>query len=134
MTENEIIRKIKDISIDTDHRFSFIAKYILQNLMIVPEITIKEMAECTYTSIATINRFTKYLNLDGYKELIHIIKYFNHNLAGEESIMIGETNNSLIFNTYNNIIRSLHDTFRLTLNQKGIINNVIKHLFNETAS
>ncbi|WP_348736192.1 SIS domain-containing protein [Spiroplasma endosymbiont of Ammophila pubescens] len=41
--------------------------------------------------------------------------------------MIGETNNSLMFNTYNNIIRSLHDTFRLTLNQKGIINNVIKH-------
>ncbi|WP_241568652.1 hypothetical protein [Spiroplasma endosymbiont of Megaselia nigra] len=67
MTENEIIRKIKYISIDTDHRFSFIAKYILQNLMIVPEITIKEMAECTYTSIATINRFIKYLNLDGYK-------------------------------------------------------------------
>lgn len=127
MTENEIIRKIKEISIDPDHRFSFIAKYILQNLMIVPEITIKEMAECTYTSIATINRFTKYLNLDGYKELIHIIKYFNHNLAGEESIMVGETNNSLMFNTYNNIIRSLHDTFRLTLNQKGIIANVIKH-------
>ncbi|MFW4371077.1 MAG: MurR/RpiR family transcriptional regulator [Spiroplasma sp. hy2] len=32
-----------------------------------------------------------------------------------------------MFNIYNNIIRSLHDTFRLTLNQKGIINNVINN-------
>ncbi|WP_338963947.1 hypothetical protein [Spiroplasma endosymbiont of Sarcophaga carnaria] len=58
MTENEIIRKIKAISIDSDQRFSFLAKYILQNLIIVPDITIKEMAEYAYTSVATINRFT----------------------------------------------------------------------------
>ncbi|AOX44133.1 GntR family transcriptional regulator [Spiroplasma sp. NBRC 100390] len=128
MTENEIIRKIKAISIDTDHRFSFIAKYILQNLIIVPDITIKEMAEYTYTSVATINRFTKFLELDGYKELIHIIKYFNHNLAGEESIMAGESNNALMFNTYHNIIRSLHETFRLGLKQKETINKVITNL------
>ncbi|MBW3058560.1 MurR/RpiR family transcriptional regulator [Spiroplasma poulsonii] len=128
MTENEVIRKIKAISIDSDQRFSFLAKYILQNLIIVPDITIKEMAEYSYTSVATINRFTKFLGLDGYKELIHIIKYFNHNLAGEESIMAGESNNALIVNTYHNIVRSLHETFRLGLKQKETINKVITHL------
>ncbi|WP_425379650.1 MurR/RpiR family transcriptional regulator [Spiroplasma endosymbiont of Stenodema calcarata] len=128
MTENEVIRKIKTISLDTDHRFSFIAKYILQNLIIAPEITIKEMAEYTYTSVATINRFTKFLDLYGYKELIHIVKYFNHNLVGEESIMIDKSNNALIFNTYHNIIRSLHETFRLGLVQKETIERVITNL------
>ncbi|AHF57497.1 MurR/RpiR family transcriptional regulator [Spiroplasma eriocheiris] len=128
MTENEIIREIKKISLDDDHRFSFIAKYIVQNLSVVPESTIKEMAEYTYTSVATINRFTKYLNLDGYKELIHVVKYFNHNIKAEDDILKSADNNGFIYGIYHNIVRSLHDTFRLTLGHKEKISEIINKI------
>ncbi|AGM25291.1 MurR/RpiR family transcriptional regulator [Spiroplasma chrysopicola] len=125
MTENDIIRKIKEISLNSDHRFSFIAKYIIQNLAIIPDITITEMAEYTYTSVATINRFTKYLDLDGYKELIHVIKYFNFNLTGEEFLLNEQNNNSFMIKGYHNTVKTLHDTFRLVIKQKASFEEII---------
>lgn len=130
MIESEIIRKIKKISLNDEHRFSFLAKYIMENISLVPEITIKEMAEYSYTSVATINRFTKYLNLDGFKELIHIIKYFNYNLVNDDQLKTTKSSVSLINDIYHNIIRSIQDTFRLSLLQTETINKVIEILKN----
>ncbi|AHI57785.1 hypothetical protein P344_02185 [Spiroplasma mirum ATCC 29335] len=62
------------------------------------------MAEYTYTSVATINRFTKYLNLDSYKELIHVVKYFNHNIKAEDDILKSADNNGFIYGIYHIII------------------------------
>ncbi|ACU78434.1 MurR/RpiR family transcriptional regulator [Mycoplasma mycoides] len=129
MTEKQIIRTIKKISLDTDHRFCFIANYVLNNLDSIEKMTINQLAKATYTSVATINRFVKFLNLDGYKELVHIIKYFKNSLQGDQ-ITYSLTSNSLILNAYNNIISSLNETFKLTIEQQDTIKNLISKIKN----
>ncbi|PTD31144.1 MurR/RpiR family transcriptional regulator [Mycoplasma leachii] len=124
MTEKGTIRTIKKISLDPDHRFCFIANYILNNLDTIEKMTINQLAKATYTSVATINRFCKFLDLDGYKELIHIIKYFKNSLKGDQ-ITYSVSSNSLIHNAYNNVISSLNETFKLTIEQQETIKNLI---------
>lgn len=124
MTETEIFREIKKIANDKEHRFAFIANYILENLALVPNISIQEMAKYTYSSPATINRFTKYLKINGYKELIYIIKYYNNSFLSQK-VLQDEDNNSLIYTTYHSVNNSLHKTFYLSLDQKPLIYEII---------
>ncbi|SRX65364.1 transcription regulator GntR [Mycoplasma mycoides subsp. capri] len=48
MTEKQIIRTIKKISLDTDHRFCFIANYVLNNLDSIEKMTINIYISCNY--------------------------------------------------------------------------------------
>lgn len=128
--ETEIIRKIKKISLDNNNRFSFIAKYIIDNITTIPDITIQELAKLTYSSTATINRFTKYLQLSGYKELTLIIKYFNNYilLENSEEKKISTNDNNIFYETYDNVIKSIKDTFSLFLLQDKEIEKVVMNL------
>lgn len=127
--QTDIIREIKRISLDENHRFYFIAKYVVDNLTDIPKMTIKDLAKKTYSSVSTINRFTRYLDLSGYKELIHLVKYFNYALIETEQEIIDKdfsnSDDSIIYKTYNNIIQSMQDTFSLFLVQDKVVTEVI---------
>lgn len=126
--EIDIIRKIKDISLDKKHRFYFIAKYIIDNIASISDITITELAKVTYSSPSTINRFTKYLKLSGYKELIHIIKYFNYTLIeGDKTIKI-KNEKDIIFESYQDVTTSIKNTYNLFLKQESIALEIVNKL------
>lgn len=126
--ETDVIREIKRISLDDDHRFSFIAKYIINNITMVPDMGIRELAQLTYSSTSTLNRFTKYLQLSGYKELIHVIKYFNYTLIESSEDIRGNTENDIIYQTYHNVNKSIQDTFNLFLVQNKVTIQVVDYL------
>ncbi|MGL5268326.1 MAG: MurR/RpiR family transcriptional regulator [Spiroplasma sp.] len=129
--QTDIIREIKQISLYENHRFYFIAKYIVSNITTIPKMSIKELAKETYSSLSTINRFTRYLKLSGYKELTHLIKYFNYALIETEQKLSDNSNykdNNIMYRTYNNIIQSIQDTFSLFLIQDKLVNEIIAML------
>lgn len=123
--EIDIIRKIKKISLDDNHRFSFIAKYIIENITTMPETTITDLAKLTYSSPSTINRFTKFLHLSGYKELIHILKYSNYALVESEETQNQSEESSLLDQKYQEVKDSIEGTFKLFLAQEEISKVVI---------
>lgn len=51
MIESEIIREIKKISLNDEHLYSFLAKYIMGNIFLILEITIKKMFWYSYTLV-----------------------------------------------------------------------------------
>lgn len=125
--ETKVVREIKKISLDDNHRFSFIAKYIINNMSLVPNLSIKELARETYSSPSTINRFTKYLNLSGYKELIHVIKYFSYTLLENQSEN-KQTDDDILHKTYLSVINSIQDTYSLVTLQDEVIIEIVDKL------
>lgn len=127
--EIDIIRKIKDISLDKKHRFYFIAKYIVENGSSVSDITITQLAKATYSSASTINRFTKYLNLSGYKELIHIIKYFNYTLVETDEWVKNNSYNGAFYQKYHHqVLKGLEETFNFFSLQENIVTDLVERL------
>lgn len=127
--ETNIIREIKRISLDDSHRFSFITKYIIKNITEIPNLSIQELAKLTYSSPSTISRFTKSLNLSGYKELIHILKYFGYFLIEEQKKeQKKDLGNDVVSNYYYNVISSIQDTFNLLMDQEKIMKEVVDKL------
>lgn len=126
--EIDVIREIKKISVDTNHRFSFIAKYIISNISTMPEVSITELAKLTYSSPSTINRFTRYLHLSGYKELIHIIKYFNYTLSENEELTNQNNKKNIFYQRYQEVITSIEDTFNIFVTQEKVTAEVVSKL------
>lgn len=127
--EIDVIRKIKNISEDENHRFNFIAKYIMQNIVSIPEITITQLAKATYSSPSTINRFTKFLELSGYKELIHIIKYFNYTIAEpSKKNQINSQENNFYYSYYNQVLQEIEQTFSFFSSQENIVTEVVEKI------
>lgn len=124
--EIDVIRKIKNISKDKNHRFNFIAKYITEHIEDIPEITITALAKATYSSPSTINRFTKSLNLSGYKELIHIIKYFNYTMVETEQLK--NEHNSFYQKYHFQILEGIQKTFNFFSLQENIVEELVKKI------
>lgn len=127
--EIDIIRRIKDISLDKKHRFYFIAKYIIDNRTNISDITITQLAKATYSSPSTVNRFTKYLKLSGYKELIHIIKYFNYTLVEtDEWVKKDKDNNNFYQKYHTQVLKGLEETFDFFSVQESVVEDLVARL------
>lgn len=127
--EIEVIREIKEISLNNKHRFNFIAKYIVQHMAEIPKISITELAKRTYSSPSTINRFTKFLKLSGYKELIHIIKYFNYTLVDSDQVTKNYIQNSVFYEKYHNqVLKGIEETFEFFSLQEDVVTELVNKI------
>lgn len=107
-----------------------IADYILSNLEKIKETTSVELAEDTYTSRSSINRFCKKLGLNGYHEL---------QIELEKEISEHNTINKLMDNepinentTYQNSLKILPNLYKNSINQTeiSIDHEVVERLIN----
>lgn len=125
---NGVIHEIKKISLNENHRFYFISKYIIDNFSTMKDVTIDKLAKFTYCSTSTINRFIKSLKLSGYKELTYIIKYsdfpFFENFQSSE-LASKDQKNSLNLIKYNEVTDSIKETYSLFLRNEAKIEEVI---------
>ncbi|MBE4703776.1 MurR/RpiR family transcriptional regulator [Spiroplasma platyhelix] len=128
--EIDIIREIKKISLNNKHRFYFIAKYIIDHITEIPKITITDLAKVTFSSPSTINRFTKSLDLSGYKELVHIIKYFNYTLVDSDKLAKQDSESNILYQRYHDVLNSIQDTFNLFVAQEDLATQVVSKLRN----
>lgn len=97
-----IIRSNFDSMSDSHQQIS---KIILRNEKIIPRYTIQQLAKEANVSIASVSKFCKFLNLDGFDELRYLIKYSNASPNGlinlEENLLLS------LSSTHENIIDSI---------------------------
>lgn len=127
---NDVIREIKEIATNSEHRFNFIAEYIISKSDIVANLTIKELAQKTYSSPATINRFVTSLQLDGYKEFIYLLRYYNRTDIQTQNIIHEKNTEKTIEEYFLNTSKCLKSTKEKILLQQLTIKKVVKHLEN----
>lgn len=87
-------------SISVDRVYHSIISILLQNLLLIPELSLEETAELCNTSIVTINRMLKQINclsfrsfkqqiadvINGYSKYNRVFPYDQHNYSNEKLI------------------------------------------------
>lgn len=128
-----IIEKIKASNNFTNNEKN-IAKFVLENLEQIPNMSAKEMAKFTYTSKATIVRFSQKLGLSGFYEFkLLLIAELNqnnrvNNLLANEPITDESTYEDII-NTLPNLYDKALTNTRLSFNKNTMqrIKNFLLH-------
>lgn len=128
MIENDIIKKIKQISINSEHKFGFIAKYVIENAKKVSNFTIKQLADKTFSSPATINRFVHSISLEGYKEFVYVLRYYNCTYLKELNLQSEESTKKNIEKHFARSINDLTQTKEILLFQQDVIYEIAKEL------
>ncbi len=128
MIESHIIRKIKQISLNSEHKFGFIAKHVMENSRQVSELTIKQLATATFCSPATINRFVNSIGLDGYKEFIYVLRYYNRTYINEILTNNEVNENNIIEDYFTRTNNCLTQTRDLLTIQQSTIKKIAQHI------
>lgn len=95
-----------------------IAKYIQENPQLVCEMTVRELAEKTYSSPSSVVRVCRSIGFKGYKEfrevLVLELATLGYELSHEETaVMPDDPMDKIIYKITQNNIHSLEDTLRL---------------------
>ncbi|AVN58926.1 MurR/RpiR family transcriptional regulator [Mesoplasma florum] len=124
-----LIEKLKKVIHDNKNQsYAEIANFILTNKEVNYDgMTIFKLAKKTNTSAPTITRFCKEIHLDGFKELIYLLKNNEHQFLGKieresSSLPYFERMNS--FKT--NVINSLENSFNENLEKFLTFNEMLK--------
>ena len=85
-----------------------ISKIVLRNEKVIPKYTIQQLAKESNVSTASVSKFCKFLDLDGFDELRYLIKYNNLSTDTENKSINFEENLFLtLSSTHENIIDSI---------------------------
>lgn len=95
-----------------------IANYILDNHKIIPDLTIKELAQKCNTSTSTISRFCKRINNSDFKTLKEDCRIYNNFLEEKEIVKFNNNQRTLNGRYLSDIFKAIEETSQL--------NNVIK--------
>lgn len=128
MIESHIIRKITQISLNSEHKFGFIAKYVINNAKKVSGLTIKELAEVTFCSPATINRFVSSIGLDGYKEFIYVLRYYNNTYMNKKVVDEEMDEKNILESHFARTTNNLTKTKDALLMQQNIVKKIIENI------
>lgn len=127
MSDKKVIDKILEVYKDLFDAEKKVAKYVLNHPKKVVDMVISEVAEETNTSEATIIRFCKKCNFDGFHHLkLQIAKEMINSETFKPSNDINLDNiHQSLFNIYSNKVEELKQTISL------IDENVIKEIINK---
>jgi DNA-binding MurR/RpiR family transcriptional regulator len=122
------LREMKDSLTPVEKR---IAEYILENLEQIPHLSIKELAELSKTSDASVLRFCKTMGYYGYRNFIVRISAHLGSLDEEEKdsytdIQPGDDLSVIITNISRSNVKSIEDT--LSIISKTEIGRAVKAL------
>ena len=112
-----IIKNNFDLMCDSHQQIS---KIVLRNETAIPKYTIQQLANESNVSIASVSKFCKYLELDGFDELRYLIKYNNTSAKSiNNSVDLRENLFLTISSTHENIIDSVNNIVNL-INKNSI--------------
>lgn len=123
-----VIKSLKNLA-NSEHRYALIAKYIINNIEKIIGYRIYDLAKNTYYSPATISRFVKFLGLNNYSELQHILRQYLNIISGDY-LSFSYVNDKIDYLEafYKNTTNSIHSTHSIINNKK--INKVVELLIN----
>lgn len=128
-----IIDKIKSEKSFTNTEKT-ISKFILGNLEMVPNMSAEELGRLTYTSKATVVRFSQKLGLSGFYELkLNLIAELNQNNRLDKLLANEPITDKSTYEDITNTLQSIYDKVltntKLSLNKNTMqrINNFLLH-------
>ncbi|MFD0617862.1 MULTISPECIES: MurR/RpiR family transcriptional regulator [Paenibacillus] len=112
---DNILIKIRDMKESLTPVEKLVAEYILENLEDIPHLSIKNLAQLTKTSDASVLRFCKTMGYTGYRSFIVSISASLGSMDEEEKdqytdIQPGDDLSVIISNISRNNIKSIEDT------------------------
>ena len=113
----EIIIKLEKI-VNEKSKYNLIAKYILDNIDQIQDITLQKIANETYTSISTITRMCQTIGLSGFNELKYLLKQKNQiNKYELKNIKVMQDYKMQLDNTYELLTSTInYDDLLITAN------------------
>ncbi|BFH61990.1 MurR/RpiR family transcriptional regulator [Paenibacillus azoreducens] len=112
---DNILIKIREMKDSLTPVEKMVAEYVLQNLEEIPHLSIKNLAQLTKTSDASVLRFCKTMGYSGYRSFIVSISASLGSMEEQKDqytdIQPGDDLTVIISNTSRNNIKSIEDTF-----------------------
>ncbi|ARU91858.1 GntR family transcriptional regulator [Spiroplasma clarkii] len=127
MSQFDIYEKIVEEAKDGKNIYFYISNYIINHIQEIYNMNIKEFATNTFTSVATIHRFIKYLNLESYKEMKYILKNVSETRLGESGIS-DSNNNDIVENIHKQLVKTIDQTASLLHQQQEKIITISKQI------
>ncbi|MWV42080.1 SIS domain-containing protein [Paenibacillus sp. HJL G12] len=111
---DNILIKIREMKDSLTPVEKMVAEYVLQNLEEIPHLSIKNLAQLTKTSDASVLRFCKTMGYSGYRSFIVSISASLGSMEEQKDpytdIQPGDDLSVIISNTSRNNIKSIEDT------------------------
>lgn len=111
---DNILIKIREMKDSLTPVEKMVAEYVLQNVEEVPHLSIKNLAQLTKTSDASVLRFCKTMGYSGYRSFIVSISASLGSMEEQKDqytdIQPGDDLSVIISNTFRNNIKSIEDT------------------------
>lgn len=111
---DNILIKIREMKDSLTPVEKMVAEYVLQNVEEIPHLSIKNLAQLTKTSDASVLRFCKTMGYSGYRSFIVSISASLGSMEEQKDqytdIQPGDDLSVIISNTFRNNIKSIEDT------------------------